>query len=145
MRSVSGVKYWCWNPHIYNVYVCGPKKKFESYFNDRLTFSNMHSRTSRRIYRLTLPLLSPETLSSSSKSKIFLFNAHLALFVRMDDTLTRTNISVSIASLGSKSTILLPFTDQTTSRIVANLEYEELRFIRGSPLACGVMSIPCSS
>ena len=47
-----------------------------------------------RIYRIALPVLSPETLSSSSKS-IFLYNAHLALFVRMDDTITRTNASVS--------------------------------------------------
>ena len=37
------------------------------------------------MYRLTLPLLSPETLSSSSK-RIFLYNVHLALFVLMDDT-----------------------------------------------------------
>ena len=28
------------------------KKKFESYFGDQLTFSNIYSRTSRRIYRL---------------------------------------------------------------------------------------------
>ena len=59
-------------------------KKFESYFSDRLTFSNIRGRISRRIYRLALPLLSPETLSSLSKCKlrIFLFNAHLALFLR---------------------------------------------------------------
>ena len=67
------------------------KKKF----SDRLTFSNIHGRTSRLIYTLALPLLSPEMLSSSSKSRIFLYNAHLALFVRMDDTITRTNASVS--------------------------------------------------
>ena len=41
--------------HIY-IYVCG-QKKFESYFSDRLTFSNIRSRTSRQIYRLALPLL----------------------------------------------------------------------------------------
>ena len=76
-------------------YVCGPKK-IESYFSDRLPFSNIRGRTSRRIYRLALPLLSPETLSSSSKSRIFLYNVHLGLFVRMDDTITRTNASVSI-------------------------------------------------
>ena len=57
----------------------------ESYFSDRLIFSNIRSRTSRQIYRLALPLLSPETLSSSSKSRISLYNAYLALFVRMDD------------------------------------------------------------
>ena len=63
--------------HIYR-HDCGPKK-FELYFSDRLTISNIHGRTSRRIYKLTLPLLSPEKLSSSSKSRIFLYNAHLAL------------------------------------------------------------------
>ena len=35
---------------------------------DRLTFSNIHG----------IALLSPETLSSLSKLRIFLFNAHLA-------------------------------------------------------------------
>ena len=58
------------------------EKKFESYFRERLTFSNICSRTSRRIYRLALPLGAPETLSSLSKSKISIFNAHLTLFVR---------------------------------------------------------------
>ena len=71
------------------------QKKIESYFSDRLTFSNIHDRTSRRIYRLALPLLSPETLSSLSKLRIFLFNVHLALFVRMDNSFTCTNASVS--------------------------------------------------
>ena len=56
--------------------------KIESYFSDRLTFSNIHGRTSCRIYRLALPLLSPETLSSLSQLRISLFNAHLTLFVR---------------------------------------------------------------
>ena len=32
--------------------------------------------------RLALPLLAPEKLSSLSKSRISLFNAHLTLFVR---------------------------------------------------------------
>ena len=58
------------------------EKIFESYFRDRLTFSNIRSRTSRRIYRLALPLRAPETLSSLSKSRISIFNAHLTLFVR---------------------------------------------------------------
>ena len=66
----------CLCPYIY----IGIKNKFESYFSDRLTLSNIRSRTSRRIYRL--PLLSPETLSSLSKLRIFLFNVHLALFVQ---------------------------------------------------------------
>ena len=34
------------------------------------------------IYRLALQLHAPETLSSLSKSRISLFNTHLALFVR---------------------------------------------------------------
>ena len=56
--------------HIYKmkIYIClWMKKKFESYFRDRLTFSNICSRTSRRIYRLALLLRAPETLSSLSK------------------------------------------------------------------------------
>ena len=57
------------------------KKIFESYFRDRLTFSNIRSRTSRQIYRLALPLRAPETLSSLSKSSISIFNAQLTLFV----------------------------------------------------------------
>ena len=55
---------------------------FESYFRDRLTFSNIDNRTSRRIYRLPLLLRAPETLSSLSKSRISILNAHLTLLVR---------------------------------------------------------------
>ena len=66
-----------------HIYIClWSKKKFESYFRDRLTFSNVDSRTSRRIYRLALLLRAPETLSSLSKSRISIFNAHLTLLVR---------------------------------------------------------------
>ena len=65
-----------------HIYIClWTKKIFESYFRDRLTFSNVRSRTSRRIYRLALPLCTPEMLSSLSKSRISVFNAHLTLFV----------------------------------------------------------------
>ena len=68
--------------HIY-IYRClWTKKIFESYFRDRLTFSNVDSRTSRRIYRLALLLRAPETLSSLSKSRISIFNVHLTLLVR---------------------------------------------------------------
>ena len=68
--------------HIY-IYIClWTKKIFESYFRDRLTYSNIRSRTSRRIYRLSLPLCTPEKLSSLSKSRISIFNVHLTLFVR---------------------------------------------------------------
>ena len=58
------------------------KKKFESYFSDQITFSNIHSRTSRHIYRLALLLCAPEMLSSLSTSKVSIFNVHLTLFVR---------------------------------------------------------------
>ena len=66
-----------------HIYIClWTKKIFESYFRDRLTFSNIRSRTSPRIYRHALPLRAPETLSSLSKSRISIFNAHLTLFFR---------------------------------------------------------------
>ena len=56
----------------------------------------LHPEDGNKIYLVTIiKLLSPETLSSSSKSRIFLYNAHFALFVRMDDTITRTNASVT--------------------------------------------------
>ena len=49
------------------------QKIFESYFSDRLTFSNIRSRTSRQIYRLALSLHAPET------PRISIFNVHLTL------------------------------------------------------------------
>ena len=38
---------------LVSIYICMfvDKKKFESYFSDRLTFSNIRSNTSNRIYR----------------------------------------------------------------------------------------------
>ena len=65
--------------YIIYVYVWGPNIFNRTYFSDRLAFSNIRSRTSHRIYRLALPLRAPETPSSLSKSRISLFNAHLAL------------------------------------------------------------------
>ena len=50
-----------------------------SYFSNQLTFSKIHGRTSRRIYRLTLLLHTQEMLSSFRN---YLFNVHLALFVQ---------------------------------------------------------------
>ena len=108
------------------IYVCG-QKQFESYFNDRLTFSKICGSTSRRISRVVLSLLSPETLSLSSKSRIFLYyDTHLALFVQMDDTITRTSKSVSIEFIKLELALEVravpsPFADQTTSRIVGKL------------------------
>ena len=82
-HSASGGKVIRAGVHIYIcIYMFVDKKKFESYFSDRLTFSNIRSRTSCRIYRLALPLRAPETLSSFRKSRISILNAHLTLFVR---------------------------------------------------------------
>ena len=78
----------CWVVLVSIYMFVDQKNIFESYFSDRLTFSNIHGRTSCQIYTLALPLLSLETFSSSSKSMILLYIAHLALFVWMDDTIT---------------------------------------------------------
>ena len=69
MRSASRGKVIGAGVHIYMcVCVCGRKK----YLNHTLaidpTFTNIRSRTSRRIYRLALLLRAPEMLSSLSKS-----------------------------------------------------------------------------
>ena len=80
--------------HIY-IYIClWTKKRFESYLRDRLTFSNIRSRTSRRIYRLALPLRAPETLSSLSKSRISIFNVHLYLSIGRCHTIPSVNIVI---------------------------------------------------
>ena len=72
--------------YMYNyIYVCDPKKGLngtlfiDSHFQTLVVdfFSN---------YRLALPLHAPEMLSSLSKSRISLFNAHFALFVRRSQT-----------------------------------------------------------
>ena len=66
------------------------KKYFESYFSDRLTFSNIRGRTSRRIYRLALPLLSflqkpfPRQVNQGFS---YIMRTLLYLFW-MDDTIT---------------------------------------------------------
>ena len=110
-----------------HIYMClWMKKIFESYFRNRLTFSNICSRTSRRINRLALPLHAPEMLSSLSKSRISIFNAHLTLFVRR---MTSHNYIGKYHHF-SKLTWNLPWNrasplaDQT-SRIVAELERSE--------------------
>ena len=51
-----------------HIYVCGQKKNL--------------NRTLAMDSRLALPLLAPEKLSSLSKSRISIFNAHQTLFVR---------------------------------------------------------------
>ena len=102
------------------------KNNFESYFNDRLTFSHIWGRTSRQIYRLALPLRTPVTLSSSSKSRIVLYNAHLALFIQRMIQLRLHKLIGNYRHLVNRAlevrTLLLPVTDQTTSRIVVDWE-----------------------
>ena len=65
-----------YNLHIY-LYIFVDKNFFKSYFSDRITLSNILSRTSCRIYRLALPLLAPETLSSSR----FSYTMHNLLYL----------------------------------------------------------------
>ena len=48
---------------------------------------------------VAVPVLSPETLSSLSKWRISLFNAHLALFVRRMTQLQSNNSIVSFSKL----------------------------------------------
>ena len=84
MKKLTGSLYWWVEQCVPTIYVSG-QKKFESYLSDRLNFSNIHGRTSRRIYRLTLPLRAPEMPDLKK------YNAHLTLFVWMEDTITRTN------------------------------------------------------
>ena len=59
----------------------------------------------------------------------------------MDDTTSKLELALEV----SKSTYTVAVVDQITSKIVANSDYEELRFRRGSPLACGEMDFVCSS
>ena len=75
------------------------QKKF---FSDQLTFSNIRSRTSRRIYRLALPLRAPETLSSLSKSRIM----HTFSICPKDDTITVAQSHQQVSSF-SKLTLEL--------------------------------------
>ena len=78
-RSASGVK-WSGLVSIY-MFICLWTKK---YLNRTLAIDSpfqTFARISRRIYRL--PLRAPETLSSLSKSRISIFNAHLTPFVHM--------------------------------------------------------------
>ena len=84
IHTLNTFKDWVRSPcngnHFSSKYICLWTKKN---LNRTLEIdSNIRSRTSRRIYRLALPLRTPETLSSLSKSRISIFNAHLTLFVR---------------------------------------------------------------
>ena len=72
--------------YIY-LYVCGPKKNLNRTLAIDLPFQTFVVGLLVKFIGY-LPLLSPEMLSSSSKSRIFLYNAHLALFLWKDDTIT---------------------------------------------------------
>ena len=84
--------------HIYIIlYVVVYQKKIESYLSDRLTFSNIRSKT--QLYRLTSSTTAFSRNTFLVENQGFsLYNAHLALFVRMDDTITCTNISENIVN-----------------------------------------------
>ena len=78
----------------------------ESYSSNRLTFSNIRGKTSCKIYRQALLLLSPEKFSSLSK---FLFNVHCVL------SISKMTLELYLARAPS------PLAEQTTSMIIAEL------------------------
>ena len=115
------------------------KNGFESYFNDRLTLSNIHSRTSRRIYRLALPLHTPEKLSSLSKSRFPYLMCTLLYFSE-----GYHNYGHTIPSKSTAVAIGRPDKKQNHCR-TGERECEELCLRIGSPLASGVMCFVSSS
>ena len=69
--------------HIYiYIYVCGRKKNLNRTLEIDSPFQTLTVGLLVEIYRLALLLCAPETLSSLSKSRISIFNAHLTLLVR---------------------------------------------------------------
>ena len=65
---------------VVGVHMSVDLEKIESYFSDHSPFQTfVHGRTTHRIYRLAVSLLSTETLFLLSKLRIFLFNTHLSL------------------------------------------------------------------
>ena len=93
-------------------------------------------------------------LSLANKSPIFFNIMRILLYlIRMDDTITRTNESVSyLVKLNLALEVLEHYRCRLQTRQQAEslqtgkeCEYEELCFRRGSPLACGVMGIARSS
>ena len=125
--------------------ICLWIKKFELYFSDQLTFSNIHGRTSH------LPLLCARETLSSSKSRIFLYNAHLALFVQRMTQLWLHKLSFNKLTLKLALEVRALQCHLQTRQHAESLrtgkecEREELCFRRGSPLACEVMGIACSN
>ena len=83
---------------VYIYIVCGQKKLNRTLAIDSPFQTFAVGLLVKVIYRLALSLHGPETLSSSTKSRIFLYNVHLALFVQMDDTITHTKASISIVN-----------------------------------------------
>ena len=92
----------------------------------------------------------PETLSSLSKSRISLFNAHLALFSEhwhnYGHRIPSVNIIIQwivlVTCLGSKSTTVTigrPDNKQSRCRTGEECECEELCLRRGSPLVCRII------
>ena len=65
-----------------HLYVYDPKKNLNDTLAVDSPFQTLAVDISSNIYRLALPLCTPETLSSLSKSRITLINVHHAIFVR---------------------------------------------------------------
>ena len=131
--------------YIYR-YVCGQNL-------NRTLAINSHSRLDfSSIYRPALSLHSSKTLSSSSKSYIICTLLYLSGWMTQLPAQTyRLVLPFSKLELALEVRTL-PSCHCLQTRQLAELlqtgkecEYEELRFRRGSPLACGVMGIACSS
>ena len=75
--------------------------------------------STRRIYRLALPLHAPEMLSSSSKSRIFLYTVMRTLrsLCLKDDT-----IGIYLGTSLGRVLLSLQFADHRTSRIIVDWE-----------------------
>ena len=108
-----------------HMYVCGPKIII---LNCTLAIDSPF----RRIYRLALPLLSPEMLSSLSKLRIFLFKYALCSICPKDGIITQSLNSVGkyrhlvnwpfgTFALEVRALYHHRWQDQTTSRIIAEL------------------------
>ena len=65
-----------------HLYVYDPKKNLNDTLAVDSPFQTLAVDVSSNIYRLALPLCTPEMLSSLSKSIITIINVHLAVYVR---------------------------------------------------------------
>ena len=121
--------------HIIYIRYIGMFVEQKMYLSYRITFSNIRDETSSPMYGLALYRC---FLQKRFPCRFFLYNAHFALFVRMDDTITHTDASVRIiiSKMHYSGVALCRPDKQNRCKLGNNMnEYEELHFRRGSPLA----------